>query len=279
MPNANSSMFTRIIESAYRFVFARRFMYPLNKKIYKLALRGIGVMNYETPRISGEASFLKNIFARTGGKPLVLDVGANVGDYAVSVKSHYPQARLYAFEPHPLTFQKLAGKAAQYGFTAVQQACSAETGTTKFYDYAHNTGSQHASLYKDVFEQIYQDSVVEYDVSLTSLDHFFQSTPGLERINLLKIDTEGNEMRVLQGAEGAIRAGKIDVIYFEFNQMNVISRTFFKDIYDLLRGYEFYRLLPQSLVPMGSYDPVFFEIFVLQNVVAIRKEVSQQYVY
>ncbi len=275
----SSSAFTRMFESVYRFVFVRKFMYPLNKKLYKLALRGIGVMNYETPRISGEAAFMKKIFARTGDKPTVVDVGANVGDYAAAVKEHYPQARLYAFEPHPLTFQKLASRAAQYGFVAVQQACSEENGTTKFYDYARNTGSQHASLYKDIFEQIYQDSVVEYDVSITSLDHFRAATPALDRINLLKIDTEGNEMRVLQGAEKTIRAGGIDVIYFEFNQMNVISRTFFKDIYNLLKEYEFYRLFPDSLIPMGSYDPVFFEIFVLQNVVAIRKEVRQQYVY
>ncbi len=38
-----------------------------------------------------------------------------------------------------------------------------------------------------------------------------------ERVHLLKIDTQGHELKVLQGAEGLIRKHGIDVIHTEFS--------------------------------------------------------------
>jgi hypothetical protein len=40
---------------------------------------------------------------------------------------------------------------------------------------------------------------------------------GIERINLLKIDTEGFDLQVLEGAQESLRDGRIDFIYLEFN--------------------------------------------------------------
>ena len=62
----------------------------------------------------------------------------------------------------------------------------------------------------------------------------------------------------------------IDLIHFEFNEMNVASRIFFKDFYDLLKGYRFYRMLPDGLIDLGEYKAYQMEIFGYQNIVAIR---------
>lgn len=87
---------------------------------------------------------------------------------------------------------------------------------------------------------------------------------------MLKIDTEGHELNVLKGARLTIAKGMVDVIQIEFNEMNVISRTFFKDIIDILPGYDFYRLLPDGLLPLGAYKILDFEIFAFQNIVALK---------
>ena len=42
---------------------------------------------------------------------------------------------------------------------------------------------------------------------------------GVERINLLKIDTEGFDLQVLQGARQSLEEGRIDCIYLEFNTL------------------------------------------------------------
>jgi hypothetical protein len=79
---------------------------------------------------------------------------------------------------------------------------------------------------------------------------------------------------VLRGAAHAIADRRIDVIQFESNEMNALSRTFFRDYYDALPGYVFYRLLMNGAVPVGAYQPRTHELLFFQNVVAVRHDVS-----
>ena len=95
----------------------------------------------------------------------------------------------------------------------------------------------------------------------------------IDRISLLKIDTEGTEYDVLMGGKETLKQGKIDIIQFEFNEMNVYSRTFMKDFVEILPKYEFFRLMPYGLYPMGEYRPSTWEIFAFQNIAAIRKDI------
>ena len=88
---------------------------------------------------------------------------------------------------------------------------------------------------------------------------------------LLKIDTEGHELEVLKGFEPYIRQNKVDLIHFEFNEMNVASRVFFKDFWEFLPNYDFYRMLQDGLIPIKNYNPVYCEIFAYQNIVAKLK--------
>jgi hypothetical protein len=143
----------------------------------------------------------------------------------------------------------------------------AAEGSFTLYDYADNDGSEHASLHRGVIEQIHNGSVVEHQVKVVSLDDF-AVREGIERIALLKIDTEGHEFEVLRGATRLLKNGKIDIIHFEFNEMNVVSGVFFKNIWDFLPEYNFYRMLPDGLVQIKNYNPVFCEIFAYQNIVA-----------
>jgi hypothetical protein len=72
-------------------------------------------------------------------------------------------------------------------------------------------------------------------------------------------------------SEKTIKSGAIDVIQFEFNEMNVISRTFFKDFFDFLPEYDFFRLTHQGALFIRRYTPCFCEIFAYQNIVCVRK--------
>ena len=53
--------------------------------------------------------------------------------------------------------------------------------------------------------------------------------------------------------------------------MNVISRRFFKDFWDFLPEYDFFRLLPEGVLPLVQYVPSHCEIFAYQNIVCTRK--------
>jgi hypothetical protein len=79
-------------------------------------------------------------------------------------------------------------------------------------------------------------------------------------------------MEVLKGAVNMITSGRIDIIQFEFNEMHVIARVFFKDFYELLsQQYFLYRLNTDSLIPLKGYD-TFYEVFKFQNIVAVNRK-------
>lgn len=261
---------------AYRFLFGRAVFYRLNCFLYWCSLRGMGILNFESDRVSGEDRFLRKTLA--GRKaPVVLDVGANEGRYSANVHAVSPQAVVYAFEPHPVTYGKLVKNLAHLGAATIRPvhaAAGMDSGVVELFDYASQDGSSHASLHRGVIEQIQGAEAVSHRVQLLRLDDF-AAEHGLGRIDLLKIDTEGNELAALRGFGRHIAAGLVDVIHFEFNEMNVVSGVFFKDFWDFLRDYSLYRLLPDGLAPIRQYTAVDCEIFAYQNIVAFRKGMSR----
>ena len=253
----------------YRSLFLRRAFYRWHKGLFLLGLSGLGILNYNEKRSLPEERFLRDLF-RGRSQATVLDIGAHRGSYASHLMAVLPAAVVYAFEPHPHTFPYLAANARRDGFQALNLACGDRQGAATLYDYgAEEAGSEHASIYPEVIAKISGSDSLSWEVPVITVDDFLQQQR-IARVDLLKIDTEGNELKVLQGACHSLSENKIDVVQFEFNDMNIVSRVFFKDFYRALPGYQFYRMLPDGLVPLGEYAPILCEIFSCQNIVAIR---------
>lgn len=251
----------------YSRLFCRKSFYKAHFFIYKISLRGMGVLNFEK-NINGEYFFVKKFF-KSSKCPTIFDIGANIGQYAEKVKEINPTSKIYSFEPHPVTYNRLQMSAQQYNYNTFQIALGEKNGTILFYDYKDNTGSEHASVYKEVIEEIHGKISSQIFVPMMTLD-LFCGEHAIENIDLLKIDVEGNELRVLEGAQNLINQNKISVIVFEFNEMNLISRVFLRDFFNILPNYNFFRLLPDGLVAI-EYNPL-QEIFAYQNIVALRKK-------
>lgn len=263
-----------VIIFCYRAIFLRKSLLRINKFIFFLSLRGIGILNYEDEKVSGEEFFLKKL-SSTLNNSVVLDVGANLGKYSNFISTHSPQAKIYAFEPHPQTFTSLKNQAEIHKYIALNIACGDVPGNAKLYDYENKGGTSHASLYQDVIEKIHKVDSGSWDIEVTTVDEFIKDYK-IQKIALLKIDTEGNELKVIKGAEKSIASNIIDIIHFEFNEMNVVSRVFFRDISQVLNNYLFFRLLPNGLISMGEYNPLYWEIFAYQNIIAINKDFFSQ---
>lgn len=266
------SKILRIIYSSYRLFFSSKVFYNFNKLLYNLSLRGLGVLNFESDKISGENAFIKDYLSIIN-KGVIFDVGANVGNYSKNLRISNPRVKIYSFEPHPITFERLRENTKALNINIFNMALGAEEGILKLYDYADNDGSSHASLYREVIETIHHAKAVVHEVNVITLEAFANEN-NINRVNLLKIDTEGHELEVLKGFEKFIRDDKVDLIHFEFNEMNVASRVFFKDFWDFLPNYDFYRMIPSGLFPIKNYNPVFCEIFAYQNIVAKLKNTN-----
>jgi FkbM family methyltransferase len=259
---------TSIIIKIYRFIFARKCFYLFNKTLYRLSLSGLGILNYESDKSSGEDYFLKNHLRNKTG--VVIDVGANIGKYSMLVHHYNPSVKIYAFEPHPKTYKNLCKIITHSNFIATNVAVGEKQGILSLYDYEENDGSTHASLYKDVIESIHNAESIAHLVEVITLDDFIKNH-GLQDIALLKVDTEGHELNVLQGAAESIKSRKIKAIHFEFNEMNVASRTYFRDFWNLLSDYDLFRLLPSGMIKLDKYSPIQTEIFAYQNIIGILK--------
>lgn len=259
------------VATLYILLFARKRFHKFNRLLLRLSLGGLGILNYKTSAVSGEHAFLKSYLRNKNG--IILDVGANRGAYALEALQINPAMTIYAFEPHPKTFLTLSKNLAEHqNAYAVNQGLSSARGIVKLYDYADKDGSSHASLFKDVITDIHGGaSAVEHDIELTTIDEFVGKTK-ISEITLLKIDTEGNELEVLKGGFSTLSQGRIKAIHFEFNEMNVESRSFFRDFWKLLDRYRFYRMLPNELLEIKRYSPLTCELFAFQNIVAILQD-------
>jgi FkbM family methyltransferase len=251
-------------------ILARKRLIRLNRFLYSVSLRGLGVLNFESLGASGEALFLETVmrqYCLPGlPAPVVLDVGANIGAYARAVMGIAPEAHIHCFEPHPNNVAKLASLRSE-NVTIVDQAVGAESGTLELFDYLESDGSSHASVYKEVFEQIHRRPHVSHRVPVTTIDSYM-SEHGLQSVALLKIDTEGHELAALQGARRVLAEERIDIVHFEFNEMNVASRTFLGDFFAALPRYQIFRLLPDGW--MRLHDRPIDNIYAFQNIVAVR---------
>ncbi len=237
------------------------------------AYRAIGIHKVDF-EWSGEKNLIEHLLKeklKEVNRPIIFDVGANIGKYTSLLHSHYPNALIHSFEPSKQTFSQLKHEIVKYSNVfAHNTALGSKKGEQTLFK-PKNDFSSHSTLHSGVIDGLLNQSEVEEErVNIETLDSFCEKNE-IKRIHFLKIDTEGHELEVLRGAEKLINSGAIDIIQFEFNEMNIISRTFLKDFYDLLTGYELNRVNTNNLVPLGGYNSI-NEIFQFQNILAIRTQ-------
>ena len=269
----------KILLNIYRFIFYWGGAYKFNYHIYRIALRGIGVLNSEGPEVTGENHFLRKL-KRYADLKTIIDVGANDGGYAQQLRSYFPKAKIYAIEPHPQTFRRLILIAKKNNISAYNMGLGNYMGKSYLWDFADDAELKHtqptstlASGIKEVIENLHKQKSKSYEFEMNTLDNFAKREK-IERIDFLKIDIEGNELAVLQGSKNLLRKNRILFIQFEFNEMNVYSRTFFKDFMDMLPDYIIYRMMPRGLYKLCPYRPSTHEIFAFQNIIAAHKSVA-----
>jgi FkbM family methyltransferase len=145
---------------------------------------------------------------------VVIDVGANVGYYALTAASRVgPYGRVVAFEPGPAPAARLRENAALNGLsnlTVVEAAVSDRPGTLRL-----NLGenSEANSLY-----DAGPSAVGSVEVQVVALDEHVE---GLDRVDLIKIDAEGAEVGVLRGARRLLSGPSAPPLIVEANPVTL----------------------------------------------------------
>jgi len=247
----------------------------INVNLYLHGLIQIGALNSFDSKINGEDLFIENTLAdllKADAKPVFFDVGANIGDFSLELRKRFPQAEIHSFEPVKTTYNLLEQAAAGKQIQLHNIGFSNSMGKGELFNTVSKDNNTIASAYKDVFHEIFKMDeelgVIEFEMD--TIDNFCLSN-GIKEIDFLKLDVEGHEFSVLQGAVNMLSNNHIKIIQFEFNSHNVHSRVFLRDFYLLLAGFDFYRIFRNGIIKLGPYSHL-NEIFTLQNIVAIRTE-------
>lgn len=135
---------------------------------------------------------------------LLIDVGAYQGGFSRELLASSGFENAVLFEPNPLNVATLKQAFAYDGRLVIEPlALGNEVAEVTFYatdDRA--TGSvlpyAPASLAPD-------DAVESYCVEQTTLDRYLEARDAQERVGLIKIDTQGYDLQVLQGAEQTLK--------------------------------------------------------------------------
>lgn len=253
-----------------------RMLYQNSKiNLQDFAYKENGIMNWESFELSGESFLVNNFLKKKIGEnstPIFFDIGANNGNYSLLMNKAFLNAKIYAFEPLKAPYKTLTERTNltnniscfNIGFGSKRE---------KIEIYTNPNISSLSSIYGEVFENIHDhlnQEVHKEFIEIQRLDDFCINNK-IDRIHFLKIDTEGHEYEIFKGCKEFIDKKMIDIIQFEFNEMNVISRVFFKDFFMLLNtNYKLFRLHPQKLEEIKKYDTR-HEIFKFQNIIAIKR--------
>lgn len=144
----------------------------------------------------------------------VIDVGANVGQFAISAAKLLPGAQIYSFEPHPGCVSRLRKNTrALKNVVVFPVALGNASGKLPFFQ---NVNSHSSSLlplagsHKEAFPGAVESGTIE--VAVATLDEIARDLR-LEAPVLLKLDVQGYESQVLEGAAETL--ARVDHVLLE----------------------------------------------------------------
>ena len=238
-------------------MIARRPLQPLWRSLFKVSLRGLGYHNYD-PEINGEVRFQRDWAAaqrarrRAGQDALcIFDVGANEGDFTARLVGRLPPGtRFFLFEPNPKTIVRLKRRFAGHAEIVVEAAgAGARAETLPLHDIAGTEGSPRASFLRAGVVDLLGVAAEAATVPVVPLDDYCRAR-GVGRIDFLKIDTEGFERMVLEGARSLLAERRIGTIQIEMNEHHVFTGFTVYELHQKLPGFEIARMMPYGLEPL-----------------------------
>jgi len=158
---------------------------------------------------------------------VVVDVGSNLGSYIKFLLKTFNDVKIYSIEPNIELLNKQKKMFKNFSNISYHQyAITNRSGKKNFY--LRNINS-HSSLDENHPEREINDVVNVIQVNTLTLEDFMNLNK-IEKIDLLKVDTEGNEVKILESMSNLLKNGKITYLKIEISNENLIEiLNFLKD--------------------------------------------------
>src|SRR5438067_793997 len=143
--------------------------------------------------------------------PVIFDVGANRGQSIERFRRAFPGAAIHAFEPGRGTFAELQRRCGNLpGVYLNNVALGARPEQRTF---LHNSRDDMSSFLEPSVDA-WGEITARYPVEVITIDDYC-AAQGIERIDILKSDTQGFDLAVLQGAQRMLARRAVRLIFME----------------------------------------------------------------
>ena len=203
---------------------------------------------------------------------LLLDIGAHQGESIELFSRNFMIKKIISFEASPINFELLRDrirtdnlKHSNTEIVVENIALGAENKTTEFKQFNESSSStikkidEDSTYYKRKFrlisflnkEKVYQ----KFKIKIFKLKDYIKQK-NIQKIDFIKIDTEGYEYEILIGLEDKIQL--VNTIMFEHHYDNMIKKNYtFSDINDLLVKNNFKKIYKSRMPFRKTFEYIY----------------------
>jgi FkbM family methyltransferase len=171
----------------------------------------------------------------------ILDVGANIGQTAIAFQKSFSEATIYSFEPFAKTYQHLVANTASVPTIHCFNMALGDSNITMTVASEPEDKSFVNSLLDVKQQELKKRDLIQTENITVRTGQSFCAENHIEKIDILKVDTEGYEIPVLEGFGDFLISGVQSILCEFCLTENKSHQTPLMTIYELLKpkGYEF----------------------------------------
>ena len=205
----------------------------MKNKIRKLIQKfGLDLHRYRP--VPNRLSYLKTFNPET-----ILDIGANVGQFAKEIRQILPEAKIYSFEPIKECFDKLnENMSGDKNFKSFNFALGDKNENSEMHRSVYTPSSsilEMAEAHKTLFPHTIQSRPEQIEIK--RLDDVANNLKLKEQI-LIKIDVQGFEDKVIEGGKETFKKARVVLIENSFVELYE-DQPLFDNIYSKLKSLGF----------------------------------------
>jgi FkbM family methyltransferase len=150
--------------------------------------------------------------------PTIFDIGANMGQFAARLSRHFPCGQIYSFEPlhaNAVGLRRMKRWLHLANVTILEEALCDRIGVEAMHVPVFGGGYRDGALaVLEGSKRPYDNVTYHVETVRTNTIDAFAAARAIDRVDFVKIDTEGAEERVVRGGLGLI-SGSLSALYIE----------------------------------------------------------------
>lgn len=229
--------------------------------------RGLNNVDFNMHR-NGELRVLETISSLR--PQCIFDVGANNGDWSLLAARMNPECRVHAFEIVPTTFSLLEANTAGLKNVCTNKFGLSDQDTEIVVNLSDDTSTASACRIEGM--KAHDDYYREQIACRVAKASDYVRNNRIERIDFVKIDVEGMDLKVIQGFEETLC--RVRALQFEYGVFNIASHDLLADFCRVLKSHGFMigKIFPRTV---RFFDYHFeMENFHGSNYIAVKTDES-----